>query len=73
MEPTNAPLEKRVRTVRILTGAIALVLVLLLVLIYAGKRPETSLEQKSMIADFYATVLDGAQSFFGSERAIIDR
>ncbi|MDQ5931151.1 MAG: hypothetical protein QG674_317 [Patescibacteria group bacterium] len=66
------PIHVRKKIALYITISIGVVLLLVLLALYLnGSQKEKRSKNESAFLRFYATILDNAQSFFGSNRAII--
>ena len=68
------PIHVRKKIALGITVGIAVILVGIMVLIYVSRsgRPQKP-DAASSFARFYATILDNAQSFFGSDRGTMEK
>ena len=57
-----------------ITGGIALVLIIVMVLVYSSQKGgQKSTDAASKIGQFYATILEHTQSYFGNKDAIMSK
>lgn len=57
-----------------ITGGIALVLIVVMILVYSSQKgSKKGTDAASKISQFYATIIQSAQSYFGGDHAIISK
>jgi hypothetical protein len=57
-----------------ITGGVALVLIIVMVIVYSSQKGgQKSTDAASKISQFYATIIQSAQSYFGGDHVIIPK
>ncbi len=67
------PPHVRKRIALMITGGVGLILIVIMIVMYTLRATPATAENGVSFQEFYATVLDSAQSFFTGNRAILNK